>query len=55
MIREGGSTMDPEILWTLVSGIFIMCAYGIWLGWQRGRNLRLRDEVESASFEQLAG
>lgn len=53
MIRQGGSTMEPEILWTLVAGIFIMCGYGCWLGWQRGRNLHLKDEVESASFEQL--
>ena len=55
MIRAGGSTMEPDILWTLVAGIFIMCAYGIWLGVQRGINLRLKDEVESASFEQLDG
>jgi heme exporter protein C len=53
MIREGGSTMEPMILHTLVSGIFIMMAFGVWLGWQRGRNLRLAEEVESASFEQL--
>ena len=53
MIRPGGSTMQPEILWTLVAGIVIMVLYGLWLGWQRGRNLRLKDEVESASFEQL--
>lgn len=55
MLREGGSTMDPEILWTLVAGIFIMWFYAFWLVWQRGKNLELADELEQASFAQLKG
>lgn len=55
MIRQGGSTMDPEILWTLVAGIFIMWIYGFWLIAVRGRNLALADELEQASFAQLKG
>ncbi len=55
MLREGGSTMDPEILWTLVSGIFIMAVYGLWLIAQRSKNLALADELEQASFAQLKG
>ncbi len=53
MLREGGSTMDPEILRTLIAAIVALIVYGFWLGWQRAKNLRLRDDVESASFEQL--
>lgn len=55
MIREGGSTMDPQILWTLVAGIFIMAIYGFWLVTQRSKNLALADELEQASFAQLKG
>ncbi len=51
MIRQGGSTMDPEILGTLVAGIVVMCLYAAWLIRVRGRNLILADEVESASFQ----
>jgi heme exporter protein C len=54
MLRDGGSSMDPEILRTLLSGIIVMIVYGIWLGLQRGRNLHLQDEVEGASFDQLS-
>jgi heme exporter protein C len=50
MIREGGSTMDPEILWTLVAGIFVMSLYAAWLVRVRGRNILLTDEIESASY-----
>lgn len=55
MLREGGSSMDPQILWTLVAGIFIMAIYGFWLVTQRSRNLALADELEQASFAQLKG
>lgn len=53
MIRPGGSTMEPEILWTLVAGIAILCLYAAWLVRLRGRNIRLADSLEAASFEQL--
>lgn len=53
MLREGGSTMDPQILHTLLISILIMCLYGFWLMMERARNLALRDELESASFDQL--
>jgi heme exporter protein C len=53
MIREGGSTMDPEILWTLVSGIFVMCIYAAWLVRVRGRNIMIAEEIESASYATL--
>lgn len=53
MLRAGGSTMAPEILFTLLSGIGAMILVALWLISQRGRNLMLRDEIESASFAQL--
>jgi heme exporter protein C len=55
MLREGGPTMAPEILWTLVAGIFIMAIYGFWLIAARSKNLALADELEQASFAQLKG
>jgi heme exporter protein C len=54
MLREGGASMDPAILQTLIYGMIVMIAYAFWLGIQRTRNLRLRDEVETASFDQLS-
>lgn len=53
MMRKGGTTMDPEILNTLLFAIFAMIACGLWLVWQRGRNLKIQDEIEAASFAQL--
>jgi len=55
MLREGGSSMDPEILRTLVTAIFVMIAAAIWLIVLRARNLKLRDELEGASYVQMAG
>lgn len=55
MLRADGPTMDPQILWTMVAGIFIMCFYAFWLGRQRGINLALADELEQASYAQLKG
>jgi hypothetical protein len=45
--------MDPEILWTLVSGIFVMCIYAAWLVRVRGRNIMIAEEIESASYATL--
>lgn len=53
IIREGGSTMAPEILTTLLLCMAAMFAVAFWLGRQRGINLRLRDELEKATFDQL--
>lgn len=54
MMRTGGASMDPDILHTLLSSILVMIAYACALAALRRRNLELRDEVESASFDQLA-
>ncbi len=53
ILRDGGSTMDPAILRTLLVGIVIQLVAGGVLAWIRGRNLALREEVERASFEQM--
>lgn len=53
MLREGGSTMAPDIQNTLNLAILAMLALALWLGRQRGLNLRLKDELEKATFEQL--
>ena len=53
MFRGGGSTMSPEILTTLMTAMVSMIFMGGWLLWQRGRNLKLAEELERASFDQL--
>lgn len=53
MLRPGGSTMDPQILMTLILGIVATIICAAILGWLRRTNLALRDEVEQASFEQM--
>lgn len=53
MLRKGGPTMDPVILYTVVAGIFIMVLFSIWLIKQRKTNIALQDELETRSFQQL--
>ena len=53
MIREGGASMDPDILNVLLLSMLAMACFSVWLVWQRGLNLRLRDELEKATFDQL--
>jgi hypothetical protein len=55
MLRPGGSTMDPEILYTVVTGIFLLCAFSFWVIRLRATNLKLRSDVEAASYEQMRG
>lgn len=53
MMRQGGSTMEPAILHTLLFCIGVMVLCGLWLVRQRGKNLALLDELEAASFAQM--
>ena len=55
MLREGGSTMDTDILRTLLLAIVAMIGVGAWLISQRGRNLKWRYELETASLAQIKG
>lgn len=53
MLRKGGATMDPLILWTVVAGIIILILFSIWLILQRKTNIALQDELETKSFQQI--
>ncbi len=53
MLRDGGSTMDPDILRTLLLSIVAMIGVGAWLVSQRGRNLKIRYELETQSMAQI--
>jgi heme exporter protein C len=53
LIREGGSTMAPEIVTVLLAAMAAMLVAALWLVRQRGLNLKLKDELERATFEQL--
>jgi heme exporter protein C len=55
MLREGGATMDSDILRTLLLAIIAMIGVGAWLISQRGKNLKLRYELETASMAQIRG
>lgn len=55
MLRPGGATMDPEILYSLIYGIVAMLLYGAWMVWIRGQNLKLEEQLESASYQQMRG
>lgn len=54
IIRSGGSTMAPEMLTLLLSGIVVMIAMTVWMAWLRTASLRLAEELENrtgAAFE----
>lgn len=55
MLRPGGATMDPEILYTLIYGIVATLLYASWMVWIRGRNLVLAEQLEAASYQQMRG
>jgi heme exporter protein C len=54
IIRSGGSTMAPEMLALLVSGIVITAAMTVWLAWVRTDSLKMAEKLENqtgAAFE----
>jgi heme exporter protein C len=53
MLRPGGSTMAPEMVAMVVSGIVVMITVSAWLMWERTVNLELFDDLEEASYEKL--
>ncbi len=53
MMREGGSTMEPEILTTLLLGIAIMVVLALWMMTQRAKNLNFKDELEAKSLAMI--
>ncbi len=53
LMRPGGSTMSPEIKNILIACIVSTLLLGLWLIWQRSKNLKLSDRLEDESYEQL--
>lgn len=54
IIRSGGSTMAPEMLALLISGIAVTMAMTVWLAWLRTSSLKMAEALESqtgAAFE----
>ena len=54
IMRPEGSTMDPEMLSLLLMNASIMILVGIWMMYERAKNLKLSAEIDQASYEQLA-
>jgi heme exporter protein C len=53
MMREGGSTMAPEILSHLVLSIVIMTLVSIYLVWRRTDNLKREWNIEVKTLNQM--
>ena len=54
ILRDGGSTMAPEILNLILTGSFITIFVALWLAWGRYENLKLKETLESESLSQLS-
>ena len=53
VLRDGGASMDPEILHVFLVCLVATSLLALTLGWLRGKNLALKDELEQASFDQI--
>lgn len=53
ILRRGGATMSPEILYLLLTAIFAMLSFSIWMMYTRATNLKLKEDLEEASYKQL--
>jgi len=54
IIREGGSTMAPEILNLILVGSLVTILVSLWLCWGRYENLRLKQKLETSSLSSLS-
>lgn len=54
ILREGGSTMAPEILTLILTGSVITILAALWLTWGRYENIKLREELEHHSLAELS-
>lgn len=50
IMRDGGSTMAPEILTLVLTAAFLSIFVSLWMTWSRYENLKLREQVESQSI-----
>lgn len=54
MLRpDGASTMEPEMLHSLLFAIFSMLLMAVWLVRERYYNIGLQDEIEAASYQRM--
>lgn len=54
ILREGGPTMAPQILYLLLGCCFAVICLSVWMIWIRAQNLKLDEELNKASYRQLA-
>ena len=55
MMREGGSTMAPEMMMVILFGTLSLLALTFWFLKQRKINLELKSEIERLSYQQMGG
>lgn len=55
IIREGGSTMEPEMLLALGLSFGAVLLFSIWLVWFRVKVLDLKARLDQASYDQMEG
>jgi heme exporter protein C len=53
MMREGGSTMTPEILSHLIWCIVVLALIALYLSWKRMQNLRIERMIEVKTLNQM--
>lgn len=53
LMREGGSTMSPEIYNHLVLCIVLLICFSVWLLRERAKNLQISDDIEKHSYQAL--
>ncbi|NRA45198.1 MAG: cytochrome c biogenesis protein CcsA [Oligoflexales bacterium] len=53
ILRENGPTMAPEILYLLLSCSFAVICLSVWMVWIRSQNLKLEENLNKASYQQL--
>ena len=54
ILKEGGSTMDSEILNLLLISSLVSIFVSLWLCWGRYGNLKLKESLEQSSLEQVS-
>lgn len=52
ILRDGGSTMAPEILNLILISSLLSILVVFWLSWGRYENLKMRDQLEDSSLSQ---
>lgn len=53
IVREGGATMEPEMLQALGYGLVSLLAVAVWMVFIRAGNLKLAAQIEQSSFDQM--